>query len=399
MGWNKYKIVCVVFIAFIMLTGLSTAVINAKQIGYNMLIGYKDNLDEDVDILDKLRAIIAGCEDGMNTGYILKNQGVNLYGGFQRLLGKRVINDVENDYDVIKLNNGYLSFYAHEKKDADKYAKNIVKFDDFLKEKKIPILYIQAPHKINKYDDQIPEGIKDYSCENIDDYLEQITEAGIDNIDLRKLMKEDGIEHYSMFFKTDHHWTPKAGLWAFGKIAEELNLNYGFDIDKNLWDKDNYNIKTYEKCFLGSQGKRTGIYYGGLDDFDIITPKFETNFEFNIESKNIHREGEFKESLLDLKLLQPRNFFNSSVYATYINENNAFVNIKNKNNKNGKKILLIKDSFACVVAPFLAQGCSDLDIVDLRESDRIDLKEYLANNEPDIVIIMYSGVYDQPFIY
>lgn len=93
MGWNKYKIVCVVFIAFIMLTGLSTAVINAKQIGYNMLIGYKDNLDEDADILDKLRAIIAGCEGGMIQDIYLKTRS-NLYGGFQRLLGKRVINDV-----------------------------------------------------------------------------------------------------------------------------------------------------------------------------------------------------------------------------------------------------------------------------------------------------------------
>ena len=196
----------------------------------------------------------------------------------------------------------------------------------------------------------------------------------MDNIDLRKLMKEDGIKQDSMFFKTDHHWIPKAGLWAFGKIAEELNLNYGFNIDKSLWDKDNYNIKTYEKCFLGSQGKRTGIYYGGLDDFDIITPKFKTDFEFNIESENIHKKGEFKETLLNLEQFKPKDYFDSFLYSTYIDGDHAFVNIKNKKNNNGKKILLIKDSFSCVLAPFLAQGCSNLDIVDLRQSDRIDSK-------------------------
>ena len=95
MRWNKYKIVCVVFIAFIMLTGLSTAVIGAKQIGYNMLVGYKDNLEENATVLDKVRAIIAGCEDGMNTEYVLEDQCINLYGGFQKLLGKRVVNDVD----------------------------------------------------------------------------------------------------------------------------------------------------------------------------------------------------------------------------------------------------------------------------------------------------------------
>ncbi|MFR2988856.1 MAG: hypothetical protein ACLTMR_08480, partial [Faecalibacillus sp.] len=95
MRWNKYKIVCVVFIAFIMLTGLSTAVFGAKQIGYNMLIGYKENLEENATILDKVRAIIAGCEDGMNTEYVLEDQCINLYGGFQKLLDKRVVNDVD----------------------------------------------------------------------------------------------------------------------------------------------------------------------------------------------------------------------------------------------------------------------------------------------------------------
>lgn len=398
MGWNKYKIVCVVFIVFIMLTGLSTAVINAKQIGYNMLIGYKDNLDEDADILDKLRAIIAGCEDGMNKGYILKNQGVNLYGGFQKLLSKKVVNDVEPFYDVVKLNNGYLSFYIHEKIDTYKFVENTVKFDKFLKEKNIPLLYVQAPYKNSKYNDQTPQGVKDYSYENMDNYLAEISKAGVDNIDLRKLINEGGIEHYSMFFKTDHHWTPKAGLWAFGKIAEELNLNYGFDINKSLWDEENYNIKTYENCFLGSQGKRTGIYYGGLDDFDIITPKFETDFEFNIDSQNIHRKGEFKETLLDLDQFKPQDYFDSFLYSTYIDGDHAFVNIKNKNNKNGKKILLIKDSFSCVLAPFLAQGCSNLDIVDLRQSESVDLNKYMENNKPDIVIIMYSGLNEQPFI-
>lgn len=402
MKWNKYKIVCIAFLAFIISTGLFTAIFGAKQIGYNMLIGYKDKLDENPTNLEKLKAIIAGCEDGMNTEYVLKDQCINLYTGFQRLLDKRVVKDIEPDNDVIKLNNGYLSFYEHQKINSDESVSNILEFNNFLEEREIPLLYIQAPYKISKYDNQTPIGIKAYNNENADDYLKKISKVGIDNIDLRELIKKDGIEHYSMFFKTDHHWTPKAGLWAFEKIAKELNLNYGFDIDKKLWNKENYNVQTYENCFLGSQGKRTGIYYAGLDDFDIITPKFETDFEFNIKSKNICRTGEFKETLLDLdyfeNCLKTQDYFNSFVYDTYINGDHGFVNIKNKKNDSGKKILLIKDSFSCVVAPFLAQGCSNLDIVDLRQSDSIDLKEYMDNNEPDIVIVMYCTTRKESFI-
>lgn len=390
MRWNKYKIVCVVFVVFIMLTGLSTAILGAKQIGYNMLIGYKENLEENATILDKVRAIITGCEDGMNTEYVLEDQCINLYGGFQKLLDKRVVNDVDPSNNVIKLNNGYLSFYTNESINVDEMIKNTQKFDTFLKKQGIDFLYVQVPYKISKYTDEVPEGIKNYNNDNADKYIKNISKLDIDNIDLRKLIKEEGINHSSIFFKTDHHWTPKAGLWAFGKIAKELNSNYGFNIDKKLWDESNYNIKTYKKCFLGSQGKRTGIYYGGLDDFDIITPKFKTDFEFKIESEKIYKKGEFKETLLDLSKFGTNDYFNTWQYDTYTGGDYGLINITNKMNNDGKKILLIKDSFSGVLIPFLAEGCSTLDVIDLRKYDGIGLEEYIENNKPDIVITMYN---------
>lgn len=390
MKWNKYKIVCVLFLLFIISTGLSTAVFGARQIGHNMLVGYKDNYGQNSNILDKLRAMISGCEDGMNTEYVLKNQSITLYGAFQRLLDKKVVNDVETSNDVIKLNNEYLTFYMHQNENVESIVKKTTELNDFLKKQGVPLLYVQAPFKISKYDNKAPEGIKIYDNDIADEYLKGISKAGIDNIDLRELIKIDDIDHYSMFFKTDHHWIPKAGLWAFGKISKELNSHYEFNIDENIWNENNYNIKTYKEYFLGSQGKRTGIFYDGLDDFDIITPKFKTNFELNVDSQNINRKGNFQESLLDLNWLKKGDYFNTSPYNTYIGPNYGVVNIKNKNNSNGKKILLIRDSFSSVLAPFLAQGCSSLDLVDLRQADSINIEEYMKYNKPDIVIMMYT---------
>lgn len=201
MKWNKCKIVCVIFVVFIILTGLSTAIFGAKQIGYNMIIGYKDNLAENATGLDKVRAIIAGCEDGMNTEYVLKNQCINLYGGFQRLLRKKVVNDIEPSNDIIKLENGYLSFYDHYRQSTDKILNKTIEFNDFLKKQKVPLLYVQAPGKISKYNDKIPEGIKDYDNDKVDEYLKGLSREEINFIDLRKSIKKDKIDHYSMFLK------------------------------------------------------------------------------------------------------------------------------------------------------------------------------------------------------
>ena len=35
-------------------------------------------------------------------------------------------------------------------------------------------------------------------------------------------VQEQGIDKYSLFYKTDHHWTTKSGLWACNQIADKL---------------------------------------------------------------------------------------------------------------------------------------------------------------------------------
>lgn len=390
MKFNKYKIVSVVFILFIFITGIGTAVFGAKQIGYNMLIGYKNNLPENATIVDKVRGIINGCESGMNTEYILEDEFVNIFGRFQKMLGKKVINDMDISKDVVKLNNGYLSFYGCKPLDVSRLIENTLEFNDFLDKQDTPFLYVQSPFKINKYDTQLPEGIIDYNNKKADDFLVGMEKAGVNTIDLRELMNTDNLDYYSMFFKTDHHWTPKAGLWAFGKISEKLNRDYAFNIDMNLADKDNYNIKTYEKWFLGTEGKRTGIYYTGIDDFDIITPKFDTEFDFTVNSRNIYRKGKFSETLIDWSNFGTKDYFNEWPYSTYSGGDVNYININNYKNKEGKKILLIKDSFSCVVIPFLATASSELDVVDIIQGEKIDLRKHIKESNPDIVIMMYN---------
>lgn len=41
-----------------------------------------------------------------------------------------------------------------------------------------------------------------------------------------------------------------------------------------------YFLKSYGKCFLGSEGVRAGEYYVGLDDFNIFITSFPMNFSY-----------------------------------------------------------------------------------------------------------------------
>lgn len=73
--------------------------------------------------------------------------------------------------------------------------------------------------------------------------------------------------------------------------------------------------------------------------------------------------------------------------------------MKNNLNPKGEKVLLIRDSFACVVAPFLALQTSELHICDVRDDehyvgDKLNMEEYIEQIKPDYVLVLYTGVGD-----
>lgn len=63
---------------------------------------------------------------------------------------------------------------------------------------------------------------------------------------IREKIREDGLDIYDMFYRTDHHWKTWSGLWAAEKIAAGLNELRGYDIDLSLYDESRYTFKDWE---------------------------------------------------------------------------------------------------------------------------------------------------------
>lgn len=90
--------------------------------------------------------------------------------------------------------------------------------------------------------------------------------------------------------------------------------------------------------------------------------------------------------------------YDSWVYSTYSYGDNALQIIDNKkSDKIAKTILVVRDSFAGVVTPYLSLECKQLHILDLRESvigtDRIkSVSDYANKIKPDYIIILYKTV-------
>ena len=312
-----------------------------------------------------------------------KDALVTLNGSVQRLLGRREVNQ------RYRLDNGQMTYIIPEL-DMEPIAQNTVDFARALEERNIPFLYVNLLFKVDETDKQLPPGVEDFSNENADRFLAVLRREGVDCLDLRELEKAEGLEHYSLFFPTDHHWTPETGLWASNRIAAALEeRDPSLAADLSCMELENYAREVREGVFLGSHGRRVGEWYAGADDLSILTPRFETRLRFSVPELELVREGSFEETMLFPEKLEETDRMHSAAYDVYTGGEYGLLRVENLLGGNGKRLLVLQDSFSLVVIPFFSLGYERVDYLDLRLWDG-DLLAYIDETEPDMVLVLYN---------
>lgn len=341
-----------------------------------------------------LNTFLVGAEAAANQDLDRSHLFIQLYGAAQRAAGRRVVADMADpDYTVARLDDGSLAFQTLTAAPADQtaHAEAVAALRDFAAEKlNVPLLYVQAPQKIGE--GQLPDGMENYGNRDADQLLAQLAALGVDTLDLRPTLREAAKDpaHPAFFFRTDHHWTPAGAFLGYRALSAALTKRYGYAADPQTLDAANYEITSYNNWFLGSQGKRVGTLYAGVDGIDLWRPKFATDFTYSSPAFFDDRTGPFEQSLLFPERLEPRDYFGGNPYTLYSGGDYPLARIYNHLNPGGPRVLLIRDSFACVLTPFLALQCGELMTMDMRYFTD-DLAGYLDWLRPDLVLVMYTA--------
>lgn len=310
-------------------------------------------------------------ETDIATTFMGKIPLVDLNGAVHRALGQREMNG------VVKLDNGHLlvAFGYAEDKILQHNADQVIELKKNLDEKGIELLYVIPPYASNKYDPQLPEGIRDYGNDNLDRFSDMLREGGVELLDIRETMHDDGINAYDMMYRTDHHWTTRAGFYAYTQINDILMQKLDCEVDERVMDLSNYSVTTYPRWHLGSYGQRTGACFAGIDDFDLIEPVFETHVSNGTES------GSYGDIVINKEALKRKDQTSRYTYDGVLGRS-CEKNFVNEQASNDKKILVITDSYGKAVNPFLILSYGEV---------RTLMDEYseIGNYRPDAVVIIY----------
>lgn len=314
---------------------------------------------------------------------------IDIHGLTQRLLGRTVVDGP--GAPVYKLRSGSLTGAGPRKKDKDldRYADSIRLVRDSIPQD-TDLIYIQLPFKVGS-NDEMPPGVTSGANDSADRLLERLENRDIETLDIRQCIKDEGLDWPSLFYVTDHHWRPQTALWTAGTISEYLAENHGYNNDRELFDEKNMQTEVFPKLFLGSLGRRTGTLYAGIDDFELVTPAYPTSFDFTSYPGDtvIHREGDFREALIDDGNLK-KDYYNINNYASYTGDSTKTTTTINHDPINHKKILLIRDSYSCALQPFMSLAQEQITTIDLRYFRDETVIDHINSNDYDTVIIAYT---------
>ena len=331
-------------------------------------------------------------ESALNKNVQWRYKWINVNGLFQRCLGTTIVRggDSSSDYDVYKLSNGQI-MYTLPERDMTPYAEIVSEFNKTLSDRGIDFMYVQLPNKI-KDNSYMPPGTKTYGNLNADQMVSLLRERDIDLVDLREEIEKAGFDWTSLFFTTDHHWKPKTGLWASGVIMNHISDKYGCEINNDYYEYDNYKSHVKENWMLGAVGRRTGAWYAGLDDIEILEPKFDTSLTLHglCDEGTIDRKGSFWDTIYYWDQLENRADFEHNAYSTYVGHEFRICTISNKIPENDLKVLVIRESFSCVLTPFISLNTKECVAIDLRRYKEQSVIELCDEIQPDIVILAYN---------
>ena len=293
-------------------------------------------------------------------------------------------NDLTDVRDVIGTTADGQLGWIQDNVDITEQIENMIAFGLQMKEEGRNFVILENPNKYASI-----EGYTDYSMEKYEQIHGTAAAYGIDLIQAGEEMKKMGMTNQDIFFNTDFHWKPSAGIVADKILCEYLNNNADYKIDTTLFDPDSYETEVQVDGFLGYLGKKVTLEYTDEEDFYIISPKYETDLTVWNSYDQSQKNGTISETLFWKEQLDVDSLYDGNKYEFYGYSDQALIQVHNNLVKDGKRMLVIKTSFANCMTPFLSGAVENLDIIDLRAFDG-SVQSYIEETNPDTIVLVYG---------
>jgi hypothetical protein len=286
---------------------------------------------------------------------------------------------------ILIIGNRAMEIYYGSEKGAIRYAEILNKFADGL------------DPSVNVYSMVIPKSSAYYLAQASQEKYQKLAIRNKNNIDtISNTLSEKVIDvniydilgrhaNEEIYARTDHHWTALGAYYASSVFAEKAGTAFDDISEFEAIRRPGY-LGTY--YYVYSSKDNNTVLQNNPEDFLSFIPDAKYTTEY-YSSKG------FSDGAIDESRLSEHNgfFFEisdkkiGSWYSTFILGDTYCVKAKSEECKNGRKLLIVKDSYGNALAPFMIEGFEEIYIVDGRKYTK-NLKETI--NEFGITDVLFA---------
>lgn len=240
--------------------------------------------------------------------------------------------------------------------------RNISRFRQFAEQTGLPAAILPVPSAGFVMEDLLPENHQQYWDERLFEVLaEQAGDLKIIDLRERFLSMEERLE---LYYRTDHHLTSAGSFAMYEAVCQAMDL-----------ESKAFSLKETVDGFYGTGYSRSGLWLTEPDRVELWTADAPGDYTVTVY------EGA-KEETFD-SLYFRAHLDAADKYPVFLDGNHSLVTIENAACQNGRRLLLIKDSYAHCFATFAAENYEQICMVDLRyyRGDVKALKEEMGSTE------------------
>lgn len=295
-----------------------------------------------------------------------RDEWVALQTNMSRLFGKKESNGVyfgKDDY--------LLEQYDASDFDEEQMQTNIEALAEFVNRMgdRADVKVMMVPTKTWVMQEKLPLFAPTYNEQIFYDALN----ARLSDVDAKALIPVDQVlfahRDEELYYRTDHHWTTRGAWYGYSAYVEAV----GGDLERVQKKQD---LELVSSDFFGTTYAKVH-QASKADEIYVYEPENPLEVIYNMGEKTT-------QSLYETEFLDTED-----QYRVFTGGNQAVLEITG-GIQNGKSLLLIKDSFANCMLPFLAEEFEKVIVVDLRQLN-VGCDALVDMFAPTDVLVLYNS--------
>ena len=301
----------------------------------------------------------ASMEDYSSDQFVGRDAWIALKARLELMQGKR-----ENNGVFLCAGDRLLD--AMSEPSAEQLDRQIGYVDALVDTVDVPVTLGLIPTAAGVYGELLPEGAQNADQAALIEYVYDRVTAS--TADIQTVLSRHKDEY--IFYRTDHHWTSLGAFYGSEALAGPLGCvspSYA-----------SLQAKTVAEDFLGTLYSSSGFFWIDGDQMQTLVDEPEDAFVERYETDTPEIGRIYQASMLSTKD-KYRFFLGGNIPRSVIHTGSDDL----------PRLLVIRDSFADSLAPFLMEQYAEIHLLDLRYY-RNPVSEYIRDHDIDQILVLYS---------